>query len=71
MAPLPVQVDRLVALLSSRKMGVVAHFYMDPEVRCRDSGRGEIYRSSKMGVLAHLHMDPEVSGQDGGNIHPG
>ena len=36
-APLPLQVDRLVALLSSRKMGVVAHFYMDPEV-CGQEG---------------------------------
>ena len=27
------KVHRLVELLSAKKMGVVAHFYMDPEVR--------------------------------------
>ena len=43
--------DRLVELLSSRKMGVVAHFYMDPEVRGRDGG--ESYRSS-------IYIDPEA-----------
>jgi quinolinate synthase len=41
--PDPAQVDRLVRVLSEKKMGVVAHFYMDPEVReGRDkSGRGQ------------------------------
>jgi quinolinate synthase len=27
------QVEKLVAKLSEKKMGVVAHFYMDPEVQ--------------------------------------
>ncbi|KAG1664375.1 hypothetical protein FOA52_004708 [Chlamydomonas sp. UWO 241] len=33
LSPDPAQVDRLVSLLSEKKMGVVAHFYMDPEVQ--------------------------------------
>lgn len=37
--PPPPQVDRLVELLSSRKMGVVAHFYMDPEVGGQAGGQ--------------------------------
>lgn len=40
LTPPPLQVDRLVELLSSKKMGVVAHFYMDPEVRRWDGGNG-------------------------------
>lgn len=31
--PSPSEVDVLVGLLSSKKIGVVAHFYMDPQVR--------------------------------------
>jgi hypothetical protein len=31
--PDPSTVDTLVSLLSSKKIGVVAHFYMDPEVQ--------------------------------------
>uniref|UniRef100_A0A7R9V9G1 quinolinate synthase n=1 Tax=Chlamydomonas euryale TaxID=1486919 RepID=A0A7R9V9G1_9CHLO len=33
LAPNPADVDRLASLLSEKKMGVVAHFYMDPEVQ--------------------------------------
>ncbi|GAX73552.1 hypothetical protein CEUSTIGMA_g1003.t1 [Chlamydomonas eustigma] len=33
LAPDQKQVDKLVDVLSSKKMGVVAHFYMDPEVQ--------------------------------------
>ena len=56
-APIPLQVDRLVELLSSRKMGVVAHFYMDPEVWGQEGV--EIYRSRKMGVMALFCMVPK------------
>lgn len=31
--PQPAQVDRLATLLQSKRIGVVAHFYMDPEVQ--------------------------------------
>lgn len=40
LTPDPQQVQQLVELLSSKKIGVVAHFYMDPQVGL--TGRGPI-----------------------------
>ena len=49
--PDPAAVDRLVAALEAERIGVVAHFYMDPQVQGVLSSAGEL-----QGVL-HVEME--------------
>lgn len=37
--PNDAMVDQLATLLATKKIGIVAHFYMDPEVQVRHTGR--------------------------------
>lgn len=48
------QVDELVQLLSTKKIGVVAHFYMDPQVRRRLWARAHLLPTCRLRFHARL-----------------